>query len=184
MTRGTDSAAERARRAGLRFLGAPPEIVGRDPVLRHPCPLGAAAATAIALCGDAAAAIWQRRTGVAQRPRVTVRAAAAALAGYAYQTLGTGARIRDGEWERDRDGWRAWGARSMLRGENASNPAVGIYRCRDGRWIHIHGGLPHLAERILRVLGADPNGIPAAVAGWDSEALEDARPAKTQVASR
>jgi crotonobetainyl-CoA:carnitine CoA-transferase CaiB-like acyl-CoA transferase len=169
-----ERALDMARLAGLSFMGEPPEIIGRDPVLRYPLPLGEGAATAIALCGDRVAEIWRRRTGKSQRPRVAVRRAAAALAGYAFQLLSPSDQVRSGDWEPEAGGWRAWGARSVLRGENASNPAVGIYRCRDDRWIHIHGGLPHLAERISRVLGADGPAIRAAIAGWAAEELEEA----------
>lgn len=167
-------AFDMARLGGLAFLGKAPDIIGRDPVLRFSRPLGEASATVIALCGDAAAEIWRHRTGERQHPRVAVREAAAALAGYAYLLLSPGDAARPEDWESEPGGWRAWGARSLLRGENASNPAVGIYRTRDGRWIHLHGGLPHLATRIEKVLGTDGAGIPAAVAGWDAEPLEDA----------
>lgn len=160
--------------AGLGFFGPPPEIVGHDPVMRFPLPIGEAAATAMALCGDGVAEIWRRRTGEVQRPRVAVRAAAAALAGYAFQLLDPSDRARPEDWEEEEAGWRAWGARALLSGANASNPAVGIYRTRDDRWIHIHGGLPHLAERIMAVLETDGPGIPAAVAKWDAHELEEA----------
>ena len=164
-----------ARRAGLAFFGETPEVIGRDPIMRFPRPLGEASATAIGLCGDAAAEIWRRRTGATQRPRVEVRRAAAALAGYAFQLLEPGgAAVRGRDWDAESDGLRAWGARSMLRGENAGNPAVGLYRTRDGRWFHVHGGLPHLADRIMGVLDTDGPGIRAAVARWEAEALEDA----------
>lgn len=163
-----------AHRAGLMFFNAP-EIIGRDPAMRFPRPLGEAAASAIALSGDAAAEILRRRTGIAQTPRVAVRHAAAALAGYAYQVLAPGnPAIRAQDWEAEPGGLRAWGARSMLRGENAGNPAVGLYFTRDERWFHVHGGLPHLADRIMDVLGTDGPGLKAAVGKWDAEALEEA----------
>ncbi|WP_256369755.1 CoA transferase [Tropicimonas sp. IMCC6043] len=162
-----------AAKGGLAFMGEAPNITGRDPVMRFPRPLGEAAATAIALCGDAAAEIWRRRTGQSQSVRVDVRAAAASLAGYAYLRLTPGEGARAEDWEAEPGGWRAWGARSVLRGENASNPAVGIYRCADGRWIHLHGGLPHLAERLLEVLDTDPAGIATAVGRWHSDDLEE-----------
>ncbi|MHA3980976.1 CoA transferase [Halovulum sp. GXIMD14794] len=163
-----------ARRGGLSFH-VPPDIVGHDPAMRFPRPIGEGAATAIALCGDAAAEIWRRRTGEAQRASVTVRAAAAAVAGYAYQVLAPGSpEIQDADWEPYPEGLRAWGSRSMLRGENASNPAVALYPTRDGRWFHVHGGLPHLARRIMTVLKTDSPGIGAAVASWRAEDLEDA----------
>ena len=163
-----------AEAGGLRFLGPEPEIVGRDPVLRSPFPLGEAAATVLALCGDGAAAIWAARGHGPQRPRVEVRRAAAALAGFAFQRLDPGPEARAADWEPEPGGWRAWGARSMLRGENASNPAVGIYRTTDGRWLHLHGGLPHLARRIEAVLGASGAAIAGAVGRWEAAALEDA----------
>ena len=163
-----------AKRAGLAFFNEP-EIIGRDPVMRFPRPLGEAAATAVGLCGDAAAEIWRRRTGVAQRPRVVVRHAAAVLAGFAYQLLTPGnPAIRAQDWEVEPEGLRAWGARSMLRGENAGNPAVGLYLTRDETWFHVHGGLPHLADRIMEVLGTDGPGIGAAVAKWEAVELEEA----------
>lgn len=167
-------ALDMAHLGGLSFLGEPPVIIGSDPVLHFPRPIGEAAATAIALCGDAVGEVWLRRTGQISRLRVDVRAAAAALAGYAYQLLTPSENARQSDWEPEAGGWRAWGARSLLRGENASNPAVGIYRCRDGRWIHIHGGLPHLAERILKVLDTDGPGIPDAIGKWEAESLEEA----------
>ena len=163
-----------AKRAGLAFFNEP-EIIGRDPVMRFPRPLGEAAATAIGLCGDAAAEIWRRHTGVAQCPRVVVRHASAALAGFAYQLLTPGnTAIRARDWEAEPEGLRAWGVRSMLRGENAGNPAVGLYLTRDERWFHVHGGLPHLADRIMDVLGTDGPMIGATVAKWEAAALEEA----------
>ena len=163
-----------ARRGGLSFH-VPPGIIGRDPAMRFPRPIGEAAATAIALCGDGITEIWRRRTGVEQRATVAVRSAAAAVAGYAYQVLEPGGpEIRDADWETNPEGLRAWGAQSMLHGKNASNPAVALYLTRDGRWFHVHGGLPHLARRIMEVLGTDGSGIGAAVATWRSHDLEEA----------
>ena len=167
-------ALDMARLAGLSFIGEAPEIYGQDPVLDFPRPIGGAAATAISLCGDAVAEIWRRRTGEMQRPRVSVREGAAAVTGFALQVLTPSAMARPSDWEAEAAGWRAWGARSVLRGENASNPAVGIYRTADDRWIHIHGGRPHLAERILRVLATDPSGIASAILRWEGYKLEEA----------
>jgi crotonobetainyl-CoA:carnitine CoA-transferase CaiB-like acyl-CoA transferase len=66
---------------------------------------------------------------------------------------------------------------SMAR-TNAENPWVGRYRCADGRWIHLHGGFPALAERLASLLdlpiGADETAIGAAVGRWESGHLEDA----------
>jgi crotonobetainyl-CoA:carnitine CoA-transferase CaiB-like acyl-CoA transferase len=160
--------------AGLSFFGDVPQVDGQDPVLRYPRPIGEAAATALALCGDVASEIWYRRTGQRQRVRVDVRRAAAALVSFAVQRLEPNARATLDQWEQSAAGWHAWGWRSFLRGENASNPAVNIYRCQDGRWIHLHGGFPHLAERITTVLHCEGPKIPDAVARWQSTDLEEA----------
>src|SRR3954471_17753826 len=126
-------------------------IVGADPVLASPFPLGEVAATAMAACGRAAANLWELRTGEEQEVRVDVAAAAASLLGFALQSL-------DGETPQ----------RTAL-----GNPLVALYECRDGRWIHLHGAFPALAERTRDVLGAGDD-IAALVRRWDAQALEDA----------
>lgn len=57
-----------------------------------------------------------------------------------------------------------------------SNPTIAIYRAGCGRFIHLHGGFPHLKDGLLRLLDCttDETAIAAAVAKWDAEALEDA----------
>jgi crotonobetainyl-CoA:carnitine CoA-transferase CaiB-like acyl-CoA transferase len=66
---------------------------------------------------------------------------------------------------------------SMAR-TNAENPWVGRYRCADGRWIHLHGGFPALADRLASLLGlpveTDDATIATAVSAWESGRLEDA----------
>jgi crotonobetainyl-CoA:carnitine CoA-transferase CaiB-like acyl-CoA transferase len=66
---------------------------------------------------------------------------------------------------------------SMAR-TNVDNPWVGRYRCADGRWIHLHGGFPVLAERLASLLDlpadADETAIGDAVGRWGSGRLEDA----------
>jgi crotonobetainyl-CoA:carnitine CoA-transferase CaiB-like acyl-CoA transferase len=132
-------------------------IVGRDPVLASPFPLGEVAATALAACGQAAAELWQLRTGETQEVRVDVGAAAASLLGFAFQRL-------DGDTPRR---------------TNEGNPFVGLYQCKDGRWVHLHSTLradPSAALRgVLGVsTGADAETVAAAVKRWDAHALEDA----------
>src|SRR5207247_5783692 len=58
----------------------------------------------------------------------------------------------------------------------SGNPLVDLYRCRDGRWVHVHGGLPNLAYGTMKVLGCnrERDSVATAVAGWDGQALEDA----------
>jgi crotonobetainyl-CoA:carnitine CoA-transferase CaiB-like acyl-CoA transferase len=144
-----------AELGGLDFDGAV-EVVGADPVLASPWPVGEVAAVALARAGVAAARL-ARRAGANPGPvRVVVSDAAAATVGFAVMRV-------DGE--------------SMAR-TNAENPWVGRYRCADGRWIHLHGGFPALAERLASLLDlstdADEPAIGAAVRPWESRQLEDA----------
>lgn len=145
---------------GLRLDGAV-DIVGADPVLPTPWPVGEVAAVALAHVGGSAARL-SRRAGASPGPvRVGVADAAAATIGFAVMRV-------DGE--------------SMAR-TNADNPWVDRYRCADGRWIHLHGGFPVLAERLASLLDlpgdADETAIGVAVGGWDSGQLEDAIAARS-----
>ena len=69
---------------------------------------------------------------------------------------------------------------AYLRYQNASfeRPSVAttaLYRARDGRWIHLHGGFSS-REGTLALLNCDDDSgaIAKAVASWDAQALEDA----------
>lgn len=132
------------------------EVDGHDPVLPTPWPVGDVAAVALARTGVAATRLARRAAGDPGPTRVDVADAAAATVGFAVMTV-------DGE--------------SIAR-TNADNAWVGRYRCADRRWIHLHGGFPQLARRLAWLLGvsfdADGVAIAAAVAGWESGALEDA----------
>ena len=130
------------------------ELDGSDPVLAAKFPIGEAAATAIGACGGAAAHIHAQRTGDAQSVRVDVTRAAASLISYALQTVDGKTTPRAAE----------------------GHPLVALYPCRDGRWVHVHGAFPRLADPTLEVLGctADRESVATAVAKWDAEDLEDA----------
>ena len=140
-------------------LEAPPDgevtIVGRDPVLKYRFPVGEAAAVALAACGVAVSNLWELKGGRPQRVRVDVRRAAASLHSRAFLRVNGGPPPP-----------------SPAEG----NPLVALYPCRDGRWVHVHGGLPNLAYGTMRVLGCprDRDSVAAAVARWDGQALEDA----------
>ena len=60
----------------------------------------------------------------------------------------------------------------------ADNPLIALHECADGRWVHLHGAFPRLAEPTRKVLGiaegADAATVAAAVAKWEAQALEDA----------
>lgn len=130
-------------------------IVGRDPIWASKYPIGEAAAVALAAIGVAVNHLWEQRTGRRQRVRVEVRRAAASLRGHAFQRL-------NGE-ETPREPFP----------ELAYSD---LYRCRDGRWIQLHGGFPHLGQGTAEVIGSEhnPASIADAVARWDSQPLEDA----------
>lgn len=132
---------------GPRFLNA-------DPIVPAPFRVAAAAAAALSLTAACAAEIRRLGGGAAQEMEIDLRAAAATLVGFALLTLDGKAVPRPAE----------------------SNPTVGLYRAACGRFIHLQGGFPHLAERTLALLNAsnDAASIAAAVAKWDGLALEDA----------
>ncbi|MFN8526951.1 MAG: CoA transferase [Chloroflexota bacterium] len=153
-------ATDLLRTAGLPGDGATSiSVDGADPVLATPFPIGGATAASLAACGAAAADIWRLRTGHTQTVRTSARAAAASLLGSSFLRI-----AEKPEWQvPSRD----------------NRPLVELYPCRDGRWIHIHGGLPHLAAGTARVLGipvdsATHESVARAVAGRDSAELEDA----------
>lgn len=132
------------------------EIVGADPVVPGPWPVGDVAAVALARTGAAAARLARLGGGDPGPTRVAVAEAAAATIGFAVMRV-------DGD--------------AMAR-TNAANPWVGRFRCADGRWIHLHGGFPplvaRLADRLSLSVDADEAAIAAATSDWHSEDLEEA----------
>ena len=129
------------------------EIIERRPLYACGFPLENAAAACIAACGSAVSELWELRTGRRQRVRVDSRRAGAALLSFAF------ARAQDAPSIADRSG----------------RPTVALYRAGDGRWIHLHGGFPHLHEGTIRALGCGESAeeIARAVAGWEAQKLED-----------
>ena len=141
------------RIAGLAPLKVP-SFAGADPVLPTPFRVGTAAAAALGLAASAAHELWRLRGGEAQEISLDVKLAAASLVSFALQRLDGKPVPRPGE----------------------HNPTIGFYRAGCGRWIHLHGGFPHLAARTLDLLNAKDNAesIADAVAKWNALALEDA----------
>ena len=132
------------------------EVVGADPVLATGHRIGEGAAAAVAFVGREAAALHHRRGGPTQAVGVDVAAAATSLIGFVVQ--------------------QAEGI-DLTRVRNAT---IAPYATADDRWVHLHGGFPHLAAGLLDLLGLpsgaedDPEAIGAAVAAWDAQHLEDA----------
>jgi len=126
-------------------------ISGCDPIIATRFRAGEAAAAVLAANATAAADLWCIRGGRPQRIEVDVRAAAASLVSFAY------ARYQGAPFER--------------RGQ----PTTALYRTRDGRWVHLHGGF-RSREGTLALLRCDDDraAIAKAVESWDAQALEDA----------
>jgi crotonobetainyl-CoA:carnitine CoA-transferase CaiB-like acyl-CoA transferase len=141
--------------AGLASDDADLVITGdAAPKLPSRFPIAIGAAAVIGACGLAMAELWRIRSGRSQRVGVDLGRSAAALLGFRLQ--------------------RVNGAPAASPGDD--NPLVGLYRCRDGRWIALHGGFPSLEQTTLRVLDAqfDRDSITRAVARRDAPELEDA----------
>ncbi len=133
--------------------GAELTLTGCDPVLGARHHAGEAAASAAGAAAAWAARVGELRGLPTQRVVVDVTAAATSLLGFVFQSV-------DGELDVDR----------------VFSPVTAIYETGDGRRIHLHGGLPHLAKGTTELLGCDedPAAITRAVADWDATDLEDA----------
>jgi crotonobetainyl-CoA:carnitine CoA-transferase CaiB-like acyl-CoA transferase len=126
-------------------------ITGHDPVIATRFRAGEAAAAILAANATAAADLWCARGGRPQRIEVDVRAAAASLVSFSFL------RYQGGSFER------------------RAQPTTALYRARDGRWIHLHGGF-RSREGTLALLKCDDDAaaIAKAVVSWDAQALENA----------
>src|SRR5580704_4334155 len=127
------------------------QIIGHDPVIATTFRAGEAAASVLAANATAAADLWCARGGRPQRIDVDVRAAAASLVSFLY--------LRYQGVTLDRRGLAT----------------TALYRARDGRWVHLHGGFSS-REGTLALLNCDDDAaaITKAVSSWDAQALEDA----------
>jgi crotonobetainyl-CoA:carnitine CoA-transferase CaiB-like acyl-CoA transferase len=138
------------------------DIQGSDPFYPTPFHVGESAAAALAAVGVAASDIWAMRTGRRQQVRVNVRHAAAAL------------RTVDYSQARDASGvYRPIPIpQAMAHMLTVTQP----WQTKDGHWVLPHFNLPHLSERVLGVLQCEstPESVKRAVAGWNSDELEDA----------
>ena len=156
---GVETVAELLEEVGLPSeAAARVAITGDEVPFATPYPVVECAASVLGAVGAAASLLWEERTGQAQPVAIGRGHAGASLVGFAFQ------RLEEGDtpiapWSVDR-------------------PLVKLYRCRDGRWVHLHGEFPHLAAGTCTVLGcavgSPADVVAAAVARWDAPALEDA----------
>jgi crotonobetainyl-CoA:carnitine CoA-transferase CaiB-like acyl-CoA transferase len=132
-------------------------LSGADPVYPTAFPIGEAAAAALAGGGAAAARLFALRGGPTQQIRVDVRAAAASLLGFVFQSI------------------EGAGPSSPLL-DRAERPATAIYKTGDDRFVHLHGGFPHLLAGTLELLDCanDSSHLAKAVANWKASDLEAA----------
>lgn len=136
------------------------EIEGHDPVLPSRFPIGESAAIALAAGAAVVARIWLEKTDTEQGIRVRVPRAATSLISYKLSQR-NGSRVYLGPTGRS---------------DTSSRALVALYKCRDGRWIHLNGALPHFANLTLSVLGceANPEALSASIARWNADELEEA----------
>ncbi len=129
-------------------------LTGADPVLATPYPIGAASGAAMAAVATVAAQVWHDATGQGQEVVVDVPQSAESLISFLLQRV-------DGPLELRSDGMAE---------------TTKLYEARDGRWIHLHGGFPHLAAGTIEVLGCELDGdaIAEAVSERDAFELEEA----------
>ncbi|MCJ2052902.1 CoA transferase [Methylobacterium sp. J-070] len=150
----------------LRGRGMPASgevaIEGCDPFFRTPFRVGETAAACLAAIGVAASDIWEARTGRRQRVGISVRQAAATLRTVDY----TSARDADGTYR------PVPIPDAMAHMLTVTQP----WRTADDRYLLPHLNLPHLAARVLGVLGCEstPDAVARAVARWRADDLEEA----------
>jgi crotonobetainyl-CoA:carnitine CoA-transferase CaiB-like acyl-CoA transferase len=149
-------AEELLQEVGLPTDAAALTIEDGPPVLPVKFPIAARAAAALGACGVAAATLWRDRTGETQRVFVDQRRADASLLSFVLQRLDGEPTLRTAE----------------------GLALVALYECGDGRWIHLHGAFPKLAQGTVDVIGGavgeDAQQVAARVKQFTALELEDA----------
>lgn len=145
----------------VRDRGMPTERLrstGADPILPTRFPLGGWAGDILLAVGVAVNDLWQIKTGRRQDLRIDKTHAAAALRSYLYLTPPNEGVLASFAGQRER--------------QRISTP----HPTKDGRYFLPHMGLPHLAERILKILDCDYElgAVQNALLKWDALALEEA----------
>ena len=145
----------------IRGLDVPTEcieVVGSDPVLSTRFPLGETSADIMLSIGVAINDLWELRTGQRQDLQVKVEHAAAVLRSYQYLAVDNS------------------DIKSELMGQIGRQGISTPHPAKHGRYFLPHVGLPHLAEKILKVLDCqlELESVVQAVARWDALELENA----------
>ncbi len=133
----------------------PLRITGADPLLPSRYPIGEASAVALGAAALGAARVHRLRGGPEQTVAVDAAESASTLLGFALQRVDSDLDIA-----------------------RYAPPVSALFQAGDGRWIHLHGGFPHLARGTLALLGCGPNAdadeIARAVARRGAVEWEDA----------
>ncbi len=142
--------------AGLSPTSSQIEFSGKtDPLYPSPLPLGAATASVLANIAGAIDDIWSVSTGRRQTAQIDI--------GHALVTISS-------MWVLKVDGELA-----MLKLSDGLTPGQGIFPCRDGRYLYLLSGFPHLVEKTLQAIGCDDvDRLAEYIAGRDSGELEAA----------
>lgn len=137
-------------------------ITGSDPFYRTPFRVGETLAAALAARGVAANDLWELRTGSRQQINIDVRAAAATSMG------GESTLLRD-----ENDSYQHIPGSALMEHMVALTQP---WATANGGWFLPHTNLSHLERRVLDVLKCEstPEAVAAAIAGWNSDELEDA----------
>ncbi|HVV35073.1 MAG TPA: CoA transferase [Acidimicrobiales bacterium] len=152
----TRDAFELLDEVGLPRDAAALTIDGAPPVLPSKFPIGARAAAALGACGVAAATVYADRTGESQDVFVDQTRAETSLLSFMLNRVDGVMPLRTAE----------------------GNPLVALYECGDGRWVHLHGAFPKLAQLTVDVIGGavgdDATQVAARVKQFRAHELEDA----------
>lgn len=125
-------------------------VVGQDPILPCPFPIGEAGAVALAALGYLVAELYALKTQ--QRQQVTISVRDAAIAQRSHEYL----RALDGSTG------ELW------------NPVSGFYLSQDGHYVQLHCNFPHHLAGVVKVLGCEPikESVAQAVKKWPGLELE------------
>lgn len=124
-----------------------------DPLIRTPFRMAESLAAVVAAQGLMISKIWEMKTGNKQAVRVDTQEAAVNLTSFLHQR---------------QNGYPIYFPEAVY-------PTVGFYQAKDGRWVFLNGGYPHLRNIVLKTLDAanDPESIKRAMTKWDSFELEE-----------
>jgi hypothetical protein len=141
----------------IRFLGA-------DPILPSVHRLGTMSGVCLMANAIAVAALWRCRSGRSQDLSVDLREAVYAIGGTGFGIGAFTSTLNGYPFAEDRDSPHPIRARTEF------------HQLKDGRWCSLNAHYRHMLFDWLSLLKCEPypEAVTAAVATWDSQALEDA----------